>query len=113
MTLEAIQNFYDRVCQDCNILSVKAYFVITHVDSLKLAGVPLNYVGLYQERPFRKIFLNRTLFNRRTVYHEIFHHVRTDLKDGPEFEFLLDAFIQVLHQKQLLIDSEQPLEPQF
>jgi hypothetical protein len=84
MNLDEIQNLYNELCRKHKALSVKAYFV---------SGEDLDYKGLYIERPFRKIYLNKELFNTRTVYHEIFHHLNPSLHDGKEFELLLNHFI--------------------
>jgi len=84
MKLDEIQKIYDDLCKKHKALSVKAYFV---------SGENLDYKGLYVERPFRKIYLNKEIFNTRTVYHEIFHHLNPSLKDGVEFESLLNYFI--------------------
>jgi len=93
--LNEIQEFYNRMCKKYNKLSVKAYFVHDEEESLKLANRKLDYRGLYIEIPFRKIFLNRMLFNNRTIFHELFHHLNPHLKDGPKFEKLLDEFIYI------------------
>ena len=83
-SLSNIQELYNDLCRKYNRMSVKAYFV---------SGEELDYKGLYVEWPFRKIYLNTDHFNDRTVYHEILHHINPSLKDGVEFEKLLDEFI--------------------
>ena len=94
MKLTEIQRLYDHLCKKYNTLSVKVYFVNDNEDSLILSNRKLDYKGLYIETPFRKIFLNVNLYNIRTVYHEIFHHLNPVLLDGTEFEDLLDIFIK-------------------
>lgn len=91
--LSAIQKLYDDLCLKHDILSVKVYFVSSDEDSCLLANRPLDYKGLYVHWPFRKIFLNTTCFDDRTVYHEFLHHLYPSIPDGPEFESLLDRFI--------------------
>lgn len=97
MSLSDIQEFYDRLSKKYRMLSVKAYFVHTDEESIKLTGSAfrkLDYDGLYIEWPFRKIFLNANNFTIRTVYHEVFHHLNPNLRDGEKFERLLDRFMQ-------------------
>lgn len=93
MTLEDIQNFYNRMCKKYQVLSVKAFFIYNNEESLKRVKRPLNYKGIYIERPFRKIYLKAEKLEVRTVYHELFHHLNPHLNDGPNFERLLDKFM--------------------
>lgn len=83
-SLSNIQELYNDLCRKYNCMSVKAYFV---------SGKDLDYKGLYIEWPFRKIYLNTEYFDDRTIYHEILHHINPSIKDGSEFEKLLDEFI--------------------
>lgn len=93
MSLEDVQEFYDRMCKKYNVLSVKAFFIYSDKESLKRTGRLLNYKGLYIERPFRKIYLKAEKLEVRTIYHELFHHLNPHLNDGPKFEKLLDRFM--------------------
>lgn len=93
MSLEDIQDFYDRICKKYKVLSVKAFFIYNDDESLKRTGRPLNYKGLYIERPFRKIYLKAERLEIRTIYHELFHHLNPHLNDGPDFEKKLDKFM--------------------
>jgi len=96
MYLSDVQEFYNRLCKKYRTLSVKAYLVHNDEESTKLTGQAfrkLDYKGLYIEWPFRKIFLNANNFTIRTVYHEIFHHLNPNLRDGEKFERLLDKFM--------------------
>lgn len=92
MSIDDVQEFYDRLCKKYKKLSVKAFLIHTDEESLKRTGRPLNYRGLYIEWPFRKIYLKANDFTERVVLHEIFHHLNPHLMDGPEFERLLDEF---------------------
>jgi len=93
MTIKSIQCFYDTVCLKYNVLRVKVY-IVPDKQLIRLKG-------LYIEWPYRKIYLNQSHFDKRTVYHEIFHHIRPDLNDGDIFEQELDKFIFV--NKDLII----------
>lgn len=94
MDIKDVQSFFDRMCNKYNKLSVKAYVVHNNEESLRLAGRPLDYAGLYIEIPFRKIFLQANRYDTETIYHEIFHHLNPHLNDGPIFEKLLQQFIK-------------------
>ncbi len=77
MELKEIQKLYDFLCEKYNIQSVKAYF---------------KSEGNLQGNTFRKIYLNKDMFNTRTVYHEIYHYINPSLKGG-DFESGLNYFI--------------------
>lgn len=82
--LEGIQRFYRETCAELGLLTA-------HVSYRKMEDAR----GLYVEHPLPRIYLDPDSYDDRTVWHEIFHHVRTDLDDGPEFEALLDDFIKL------------------
>jgi len=93
--LAAIQNFYDLICKDFNVLKVRVHFDST-----------LPCKGLYIEIPFPKIYLNPLWFDDNTVYHELFHHIRPDLQDGPEFESKLSYFTRFLTKNYYAIKKQ-------